>query len=89
MKSLTGYVFIFGGVTVSQASKKIGMCSKCTKETKFNTCSMTFIEVSWIRRFLENPKVNGVLYESITIMNDNQFVIQVIKMELWAKRKTN
>ena len=57
-KSTNGYVFLFGGTTVSWLSKKQGCVAKYTMEAVYIACSTADNNAVWIKRFVDSLKLD-------------------------------
>ncbi|XP_058202632.1 MDIS1-interacting receptor like kinase 2-like [Rhododendron vialii] len=78
-KSTSAYVFLLGGGAISWSSKKQSCVAKSTMEAEYISYSGAASEAVWIKRFLEDLKINEIANKPIAIMRDNQAAIQTIK----------
>lgn len=78
-KSTTGYVFTLGGGATSWASKKQSSVAHYTMEDEFIACSTAATEAVWVKRFLEDLRLDQISASKIQLMCDNQAAIAAIK----------
>ncbi|KAF7130548.1 hypothetical protein RHSIM_Rhsim10G0106900 [Rhododendron simsii] len=74
-KSTSAYVFLLGGGAISWSSKKQSCVAKGTMEAEYISYSGTTFEAIWIKRFLEDLRINEIANKPIAIMCDNQAAI--------------
>ncbi|XP_058222672.1 secreted RxLR effector protein 161-like [Rhododendron vialii] len=74
-KSTSAYVFLLGGGAISWCSKKQSCVAKSTMEAEYISYSGAASEAVWIKRFLEDLKINEIANKPIAIMCDNQAAI--------------
>jgi hypothetical protein len=77
-KSTSGYVFLFGGTTVSWLSKKQGCVAKYTMEAEYIACSTAVINVVWIKCFVDSLKLD-MQDRPVNVFCDNKSAISLIK----------
>ncbi|KAG9444922.1 hypothetical protein H6P81_016262 [Aristolochia fimbriata] len=71
-KSTSGYVFMFGGGTISWKSKKQDCIAISTMEAKYIACSLAAQEAIWIRNFLRELYIVDSIKDPITMYCDNE-----------------
>ena len=77
-KSTSGYVFLFGGTTVSWLSKKQGCVAKYTMEAEYIACSTAVNNAVWIKRFVDSLKLD-VQERPVNVFCYNKSAILLIK----------
>lgn len=76
MKSTTGYVYIFGGTTLSWASKFQKIIALSTIEAEYIVVIKASKEMIWLQSFLEEL---GKKHENSVLYNDSQSAIHLAK----------
>jgi hypothetical protein len=76
--STSGYVFLFGGTTVSWLCKKQGCVAKYTMEAEYIACSTAVNNVVWIKRFVDSLKLD-MQDRPRNVFCDNKSAISLIK----------
>jgi hypothetical protein len=77
-KSTSGYVFLFGGTTVSWLSKKQSCVAKYTMEAKYIACSTAVNNAVWIKRFVDSLKLD-MQERPVNVFCNNKSAISLIK----------
>ena len=77
-KSISGYVYLFGGIAVSWLSKKQGCVAKYTMKAENISFSTMVNEAVWIKQFVESLKL-GIPNRPIDVFCNNKFAILLIK----------
>ena len=78
IKSTSGYVFLFGGTSVSWSSKKQNCVAKSTMKAEYISCSTTASNAVWIGRFVESLNI-GIPNRPVNVFCDNKSAISLIK----------
>uniref|UniRef100_A0A2N9GZB5 Bulb-type lectin domain-containing protein n=1 Tax=Fagus sylvatica TaxID=28930 RepID=A0A2N9GZB5_FAGSY len=76
--STSGYVFLFGGTTVSWLCKKQGCVAKYTMEAEYIACSTAVNNVVWIKHFVDSLKLD-MQDRPRNVFCDNKSAISLIK----------
>jgi hypothetical protein len=77
-KSTSGYMFLFGGTSVSWLSKKQGYVAKYTMEAEYITCNIAVSNAIWIKRFVDSLKLD-MQDRPINVFCNNKSAISLIK----------
>ena len=77
-KSISGYVFLFGGTTISWLSKKQGCVAKYIMEAEYIARSITVSNAIWIKRFVDSLKLD-IQERPVNVFCDNKSAISLIK----------
>ena len=77
-KSTSGYVFLFGGITVSWLSKKQGCVAIYTMETEYIAYSTAVSSVVWIKCFVDSLKLD-MQDRPVNVFCDNKSAISLTK----------
>ena len=84
-QSTSGYVFQFGGTTISWSSTKQNCVPKSTMKAEYISCSTTVSNVAWIGRFTESLNL-GILNRLVNVFCDIKSAISLIKSRAYSSK---
>ncbi|GKV11936.1 hypothetical protein SLEP1_g23148 [Rubroshorea leprosula] len=74
-KSTSGYVFLYGGTSISWCSKKQDSVSLSTTEAEYKASALAAQECVWLRRLIED--LDSPIQGSTSLYGDNQSAIRL------------
>lgn len=83
-KSTTGYVFMLGGTSVAQSSRKEPIIALSSCEAEYIVTSLCACQATWMTNLVE--KITGKGHRAITTTIDNMSAINLAKNQITHER---